>query len=146
MGQESIGPDEARAALAQLGDQRAAVARGDFERASLLLLAGGQVVYALLGVALRGRIDAFWIISGWLFVLAAFVVWREVRQRVYRRANRVVALASIVASVILYTVLEFGVPPHMGWHRVAPDWHFVAVTAVAALPLLVGAWLMGRGR
>lgn len=146
MGLENIGPDEARAALARLGNQRTAVARGDYERASLLLLAAGQVVYSLLGVALQGRVDAFWIISGWLFVIAAFGVWREVRQRVYRRANRAVALASIVAGVVLYTALEFGVPPHMSWHRVAPDWHFVAVTGVASVPLLVGAWLVGRKR
>ena len=139
-----MGPDEARAALAKLGDQRAAVARGDFERASLLLMAGWLVVYPLL-IVVTHRIFEWPLLSFLqLIFLAGFVIWRELRQRVFSKANRRITQASAAASLVLLTIMEFGVARPLGWFGPTPDWHLVAVSAVSVLPLLVGAWIVGR--
>lgn len=146
MGQENIGPDEARAALAKLGDQRAAVARGDFERASLLLMAGWIVVYSLLIVVTHGIFEWPWLSSVQLIVLVGFAIWRGLGQRVFSKANRRVAQASAMATLVLLTIMEFGVARPLGWFGTSPDGHLVAVPAVSVLPLLVGAWIVGRDR
>ena len=144
MGPENIGPDEARAALAKVGDQRAAVARGDFERAGLLLIAGWIVVFSLLIVVTHGIFEGPWLMYLQLIVLAGFAIWRGLGQRVFSKANRKITQASAAASLVLLTIMEFGVARPLGWFATTPDWHLVAVSAVSVLPLLVGAWLVGR--
>ncbi len=146
MAAEPIGPEKARATLAEASGRQAAVGGGGLGRESLLVVVGWLVGYSLVVVTLRGRVPWFWINSGLLIVLAAFAIWRNLRRRVVGRASRKVAVASTGVSMTVFTILQFVVAPGVGWYGRAPDWHFVAVAAVSALPLLTGAWLVGRGR
>lgn len=147
MGAEQIGHDEARAALAKVNDQRAAVRAADLDRLGLILLAAVEIGYGALVVAFAGRV-AFVAWMSWLpaIPMAAFSFWRDRNERVFSRRGRPIWLASLAAYFIWTAALLFWITPKIGWHPPTPDWHFEVVTVVGSIPLLIGAWLIGRVR
>lgn len=147
MSADEIGRDEARAALAKVGDQRAAVRAADLDRLGLLLVAAVNIAYGVFVAALAGRV-AFTPLFIFLpmIPMIAFSFWRERNERVFSRRGRPILWASVAVSLIWFTVLNFWISPKVGWHTSTPDWHFAVVSAVASIPLLLGAWLIGRVR
>ena len=147
MSADEIGHDEARAALAKVSDQRAAVRGADLDRVGLLVAAVWTTVYGVLVAAVAGRI-AFTPLFIFLPVIPmlAFSVWRERNERVFSRRGKPILWASVAVSLIWFTVFIFWISPKIGWHPSTPDWHFAVVCAVASIPLLAGAWLIGRVR
>ena len=147
MGSEEIGRDEARAALAKVRDQRAAVRGADLDRLGLLLLAAVNVGSGALVGVVAGR---FAIASLVLFIpmipMAVFSLWRERNERVFSRRGRPIWWASLAVYVTWFTALVFWITPRIGWHPSTPDWRMGVISAVASIPLLIGAWLIGRVR
>lgn len=146
MNPDEIGRDEARSAVANVADQRAAVRAADLDRVGLLLLAAVNVAYGAVVVALAGRIAAPLLIVLPMIPMTAFAFWRERNERVFSRRGRPILLVSVAVSLIWFTMLNFWITPRIGWHPSTPDWHFAVVSALGTIPLLVGAWLIGRVR
>ncbi|HEV2475002.1 MAG TPA: hypothetical protein VGX22_00585 [Candidatus Dormibacteraeota bacterium] len=149
MGAEQIGHDEARAALAKVNDQRAAVRAADLDRLGLLLLAAVNIGYGAVIVALAGHIVfpvPLLLIGLPAIPMAAFSWWRDRNERVFSRRGRPIWWASLAVYVIWLAALELLITPKIGWHPPTPDWHFEFVTVVGSIPLLIGAWLIGRVR
>jgi hypothetical protein len=147
MGSDGIGRDEARAALAKVSDQRAAVRRADLDRLGLVVLAAVNVSYSALIVALAHRTTFTpFLIAASVIPMAAFSLWRDRNERVFSRAGKPIWWTSLAVYLAWMTVLLFWITPRIGWHSSPPDWHLVVVSLAAVLPLLVGAWLIGRVR
>jgi hypothetical protein len=147
MGSDEIGRDEARAALAKVADQQAAVRGADLDRLGLLLLAAVDIGYGALVAALAGRIALTPVVILLPMIpVAVFGLWRDRNERVFSRWGRPILLASLAVSVIWFTALLFWISPKIGWHSSTPDWQFAVISVVSAIPLLIGAWLIGRVR
>ena len=145
MSADEIGHDEARAALAKLNDQRSAVRAADLDRRGLLLLAAVNIAYGALLGGLAGTVSHIpLLIVLPMIPMAAFAFWRERNERVFSRRGRPILWASMAVYFIWFTALFFWISPQIGWHPSTPDWHFAVVSAVGSIPLLVGAWLIGR--
>ena len=143
-------PPEARAALAEADEQARAVRRADARfRPILLVLAAFAVAIAiLLGfVPVRGG----WPYAGvvllaiYLVAIVALVVLVQrgrARSRVNaRRFNIAIAVFSLWNAAVV------GVSTASGWWGGGvPGFHATVSFAVAALPLVVGAWLVGPPR
>ena len=148
MSTEQIRPDEARASLAEVADKRAAVRRADLDRVALVVLGVVQIGYAGLVVVVTGRgipFSPLFFLASWVPV-AAFGVWRDRHERAFSRGGRLVFWTSIAAYLLWFAFLVVLITPRIGWHSRVPNWHDVIVSVVAAVPLFVGAWLIGRGR
>ena len=72
------------------------------------------------------------------------------RQHAYTRAGRLLFARSVAAwAVVLAVVMQLSI--RSGWWSTTLDqyqrsWHFVLSAAVSVVPLLIGAWLVGRRR
>jgi hypothetical protein len=147
MGSDEIGRDEARAALSKVRDQRAAVRGADLDRLGLLVLAAVTISYGTLLATLAGRIDFAPVLPLLPMIpMIVFSFWRERNERVFSRLGRPIYWASLAVSFILFTALAFWIAPKMGWHGSPHDWHIALISLIAAIPLLIGAWLIGRVR
>lgn len=147
MSAQDIGRNEAEAALAKVDEQRAAVRSADLDRLGLILLAAVEAGYGALVVVLAGRlVFAPWLIAVPAVPMAAFSIWRERNERVFSRRGRPIFLASVGVYAIWAAALLFWIAPEIGWRRSPLDWHFAVIGIVGVIPLLVGAWLIGRIR
>jgi hypothetical protein len=142
-------PEEARAALADAGNQATGLHRTDKQfRGILLWIAAMYLGIAVLvglfprgGKALVSAAVLTIFVGG---VIAAFLLlWRI---RAYsRRGIRWFTWSAFGFS--LWNAATAGVSSVSGWwgpHQ--PGFHFSISAAVAVLPLLIAAWLVGRWR
>jgi hypothetical protein len=146
MGSDEIGRDEARAALAKVGDQRAAVGRADLDRLGLVVLAAVNVSYSALIVALARR-NTFTplLITAPVIPIGIQLLARSQRARFFQSwQTHLVDFRGGLPR--LDGRAPFWITPRIGWHSSPPDWLLVVVSLAAVLPLLVGAWLIGRVR
>ena len=146
MNQPDPSREEARAALAEATAHQSRVRQTDKQfRLILVGLAVTYLVFGLLVGFVRGRPSA---IAGILILLAISVgaIGMMLRMRAYSRAGpRNFALAA--AAFTWWNAAVVGVSSASGWWGpLQPRTHFTVSAAVAALPLLVAAWLIGRVR
>lgn len=112
------------------------------------ILVALALAYLVAG-ALAGLVRVPWTGVAVLFVLAATLVgslWLMWRMRAFSRSGpRHFAVAS--AAFTWWNAAVIGVSLASGWwspHQ--PSFHFTVSAAVAAIPLVMAAWLIGRGR
>jgi len=138
--------EEARAALAEASAQTSRVRRTDNQ--FRLILAGLALAYMAEGV-LVGLVRGRWIGLAVLLVLVAVLVgsialmWRMLAFS--RSGPRNFALAAVAFT--WWNAAVVGVSMASGWwapHQLS--FHFTISAVVAAIPLLVAALLIGRGR
>lgn len=145
---EDLDAELARAQIATADAQRLAVRRADLDRLSLLVLAAIQVVFAVIVVILGSRATMFglglWLIPGFLMVL--FTAWRERHERAFTRSGKRIQWAAFGTYAVWTGLLLLWISPRIGWQTRPPDWRFVVIAAVSVIPLLLGAWLIGRVR
>lgn len=142
-------PEEARAALADAGNQTTGVRRTDKQfRAILLWIAAMYLgIAVLIGLFPRGGVP---LVSAAVLAIflggfggALLLLWRI---RAYsRRGMRWFTWSAL--GFALWNAAVAGASTASGWwgpHQ--PGFHFSISAAVAVLPLLVAAWLVGRWR
>lgn len=143
-------PRQAQVALAEAAGHAAAIRRTDRQLGTILL--GLATVYVALGVVVglspaeggsRVALAAFLVLT--LFAVVGFVAlfWRI---RAYSRAGiRQFMLAC--AAFTFWNALVAGVSSATRWWAAdQPAGHFTASAVVAAIPLVVAAWLLVRNR
>jgi len=138
--------EDARAALSEAAAQASKVRRTDIQ--FRLILVGLALAYVAAGT-LVGLVRVPWTGVAVLLVLAAALVgsiglmWR---MRAFSRSGpRNFALAA--AAFTWWNAAVVGVSMASGWwapHQLS--FHFTVSAAVAAIPLMVAAFLIGRGR
>jgi hypothetical protein len=142
-------PEQARAALAEVHSRSAEVARsGSRYRFILLALAAANIGLGVV-VGLNGRGGsviadiAILVLFGGAIAVAVYVFWRV---RAYSKASQARFAVSAFAFC-LWNVAVAGVSSWSGWWGPQqPSAHFTASAAVASIPLLVTALLLGRRR
>lgn len=146
---DDVTPLEARAALADVKERAAQVRRTDTQfRWILLVLAGIDLTAALLmGLYPEGRSPLAGITLLVVFVggfLAGLILL--LRARAYSRRGLLFFTWSC-AGFTWWNAAVVGVSVTTGWwgpHQ--PATHFSVSATIAAVPLLVAAWLVGRWR
>jgi hypothetical protein len=140
---------EAKAAL-DTADRQAGRLRQDDHRFGIVLLLVAAV-YLVVGVlvALSGRgigaprgIGVVVVIGGG----AVGAVVLLLRMRAYSRPGYRRFMVSIAAFGLWNGAVAAVSVASGWWGQAQPGPHFAASAAVAVLPLLAGAWLVGRGR
>ena len=138
--------DEARAALAKATVHESRVRQTD--NRFRLILVGLAVTYLIIGLLVgfvRGGPSGIAVI---LILLAMLVgaIGMMLRMLAYSRTGpRNFALAA--AAFTWWNAAVVGVSSASGWWGpLQPSTHFTVSATVAALPFLVGAGLIGRGR
>jgi hypothetical protein len=144
-----VTPEEARAALAAAGTQAAGVRRSDRQFRSILLgLATVYVAGALLvsayphGGSRFAGIALIAVFAGGLIGML-LLVWRI---RAYSRRG-ILGFTWSAAAFSFWNAAVIGVSEVTRWwgpHQ--PGSHFFVSAIVAAIPLVVAAWLIGRWR
>lgn len=142
-------PQEAGAALAETGRQAARATSADAGYRPILLgLAAVYLTVAVL-VGLFPRGGSIFAGVGLILVLVAGlvgslgIIWRI---RIYSRWGPA-RFAWSCAAFTIWNAAVVGVSRAFGWwepHQ--PGVHFTVSAAVAATPLLLAAWLVGKGR
>ena len=144
-----VTPEEARAALADAGSQATGLRRTDKQfRAILLWMAAMYLAIAVLvglfprgGVPLVGAAVLTIFVGG---VGGSFLLLWQIRA--YSRRG----IRWFTWSAFGFTLWNAGIPASStasGWwgpHQ--PGLHFSISAAIAVLPLLIAAWLVGRWR
>ena len=142
-------PGQARAALAEVKSRSAEVDRsGSQYRFILLALAAANVgLGVVVGFYPRGGSVLVPIAFLTLFGSALFVtVAVFVRVRAYSKASRIKFAVSATAFTF-WNAAVAGVSSSSGWWGPQqPGTHFTVSAAVASIPLLVAAFLLGRRR
>jgi hypothetical protein len=146
---EDMTPLEAKTALGDAKNRAAEVRATDSQfRVILLVLAGIDLVAALLiGLFPQGRSPVAGITLLVVFLggfLAALIVL--LRARAYSRRG-VLFFTWSCAAFTWWNAVVVGVSVAAGWwgpHQ--PATHFSVSAIIAALPLLLAAWLVGRWR
>ena len=137
---------EARQAVTEAAAQASGVARTDLSLSRILLAMGlGDLVIGVL-VAFapsRGIGLAVLLILGALLVGGLVLLWR---MRAFSHSGpRDFALAA--AAFTWWNAAVAGASQVSGWWAPSqPTYHFTVSTVVAAVPLLVAAYLIGRRR
>jgi hypothetical protein len=140
---------EAKNALADASDKATAVSRTDKQfRPILLVLAGMDLgAAALIGLFPQG--GSLFAVVVFITVLAAGLIGSLLlllRIRVYgRRGIRMFTVS--IAAFTWWNAAVVGVSSASGWwgpHQ--PGTHFSVSAIIAAIPLLIAAWLVGRWR
>lgn len=141
--------EEAKNALADASDKATTVSRTDKQfRPILLVLAGMDLgAAALIGLFPRG--GSLFAVVVFITVLAAGLIGSLLlllRIRVYgRRGIRMFTVS--IAAFTWWNAAVVGVSSASGWwgpHQ--PGTHFSVSAIIAAIPLLIAAWLVGRWR
>jgi hypothetical protein len=147
MMQRTPTPQEASAALAEAGERAQAVRRADRRfRPILFILAAADVgIGVLLGFYPRGgwRYAGVVLLAIYLGAIVAtgVLLWRpRVRSRA---AVKQFCLASAVFSLWNTAVIALSIATGW-WGTSQPGFHATVSFAVAALPLVVAAWLIER--
>jgi len=146
---DEVTPQEARAALGDAKERAAQVRQTDTQfRVILLVLAGVDLTAALLiGLFPEGRSPLVGITLLVVFVGGLTVgVIVLLRARAYSRRG-LVFFTWTCAGFTWWNAAVIGVSVTTGWwgpHQSAT--HFSASAIIAAIPLLVAAWLVGRWR
>ena len=140
-------PEEARTAL-DLADRQERVVRGG-DKVFRAVLLGVAAAYAAVGVLVgllppRGSLLAPIGVGLVLVVTLTVVVVGIWRARAFsRRGLRRFLL--LLAAWAWWNALIVGLSSGGGWWGPnQPRYHFTLSTVVSALPLLLGAWLLGR--
>jgi hypothetical protein len=146
---DDVTPLEARAALVDANERAAQVRGTDTQfRLILLILAGIDLVAALLmglfphGGSIFAGITLLAVFAGGL--LAGLILL--LRARAYSRRG-ILFFTWSCAAFTWWNAAVVGVSVASGWwapHQ--PATHFSASAVIAAIPLLVAAWLVGRWR
>jgi hypothetical protein len=135
-------PGQAQAALAEAATQAARVRTADKGLRLILLVLAATYVGAVSALVFVHGALAFPLVfcAGSLGCVVIFA-----RMRVFsRRGKRRFAAASLVFA--FWNTVVAGASVMLGWYAPgSPPWHFAASAAVAALPLLGAAALIGRG-
>ena len=140
-------PREAQAALDAAASQAGRVRRSDRQFATILLWIAAMylAVGVVVGFFPRGGspIADFSLavigVGGFAGMLALF--WRI---RAYSRAGTIRFIWAM-ALFTIWNALAVGVSQGSAWwFRSAPGYRFTVTAAVACLPLLIAAWLVGR--
>jgi hypothetical protein len=142
-------PQEARAALADAGNQAARLRRSDRQFRSILLgLAATYVVGALLvGLYPHGG-SRFAGIALIVILVGGFIgmLYLLLRIRAYSRRG-ILWFTWSAAAFSFWNAAVIGVSEVTRWwgpHQ--PGTHFTVSAIIAAIPLVVAAWLIGRWR
>jgi hypothetical protein len=142
-------PQEARAALADAGNQAARLRRSDRQFRSILLgLAATYVVGALLvGLYPKGG-SRFAGIALIVILVGGFIgmLYLLLRIRAYSRRG-ILWFTWSAAAFSFWNAAVIGVSEVTRWwgpHQ--PGTHFTVSAIIAAIPLVVAAWLIGRWR
>lgn len=142
-------PAEARGALAEAARQAARGRRADSQFRPILLGLAGACLTAGVLVGLFPRGGSTFAGVGLIFLLVAVLVggvallWRI---RVYSRWGPI-RFAWSCAAFSIWNAAVVGVSVATGWwgpHQ--PGLHFTVSAAVASIPLLFAAWLLGKRR
>ena len=148
-GMDAIEPtrDAAAAAVAEAGHRASQVRHADLQLRWMLLavVAADAVVAVLMSVGpQRGsRLAPLGIIAA-LVAAIVFGVIVGLRMRAYSRAGIRIYFAAIIAfnlwnAIVISTSIVVGF-----WRSGQPAYHFGISEAIAALPLVIGAVLVGR--
>ena len=146
---KDVTPEEARAALADAGNQATGLHRTDKQfRAILLWVAGMYLAIAVLagffprgGWPLVGAGVLAILFGG--FGVTLLMLWRI---RAYSRRGLQWFTRS-AAAFTLWNIAVVGVSHLSGWWGPqTSEFHFLISAAISVLPLLVAAWLVGRWR
>lgn len=149
MSAEDFDAESARAQIATADAQQLAVRRADLDRLSLLVLAAAQIAFAVIVVILSSHsvvLGLFPVSLIPVLLVSPFSFWRERNERVFSRGGRRIFWATLATYTAWVTLLLWWISPHIGWQTRPPDWHFVPIAAISVIPLLFGAWLIGRVR
>jgi hypothetical protein len=142
-------PQQARAALAEAARQATRVRSADAQYRPILLGLAATYLAAGVLVGMFPRGGSIVAGVGLLLILVAGLIggvgllWRI---RIYSRWGPV-RFAWSCAAFTIWNAAVVGVSSATGWwgpHQ--PGVHFTVSAAVAALPLLLAAWLVGRRR
>jgi hypothetical protein len=142
-------PEEARAALADAGNQASGLRRTDKQfRAILLWVAAMYLAIALLaglfprgGWPLVGAVFLVILVGG--FAVTLLLLWR-IRAWSRRGLNWFTRSA---AAFSLWNIAVVAVSHFTGWWGPQQsEFNFLISAAIAVLPLLIAAWLVGRWR
>ena len=140
-------PEDARAALELASRHELAVRRGDrVFRAVLLALAAAYVAVGLLvGLFPQGGLALAPIGVGLVLLVTpiAAVLWIW-RARAFSRVG-LRRFLLLVAAFAWWNAAVAGLSSVSGWWGLGqPRYHFTLSALVSSLPLLLGAWLLGR--
>lgn len=148
-------PEEARAALAEVCAAERAVRSSDRVFQTRLLAFAGATIGLMLVLVVVGSLPnwlapvAGFIVPAAFAAIAVAVISLQMRQRAYSpTGNRIFVVTVLVWLVWGLAVMQFSA--HSGWWvpqpRLQRGWHFLVSALVGVVPLLVGAWLLGRRR
>ena len=142
-------PQDARASIDEASRRAATVRRSDAQLRTVLLvvaavyLASGALLSANPrgGSLLIGRALIFVLLGG--LAAATYITWR---MRAWSRTG-VLWLLGAVALFLVWNAVVVWVSLASGWWGPgANGLHFGVSVVVAVIPLVIGAWLMGRRR
>ncbi|HYL08135.1 MAG TPA: hypothetical protein VEU76_06275 [Candidatus Udaeobacter sp.] len=78
-----------------------------------------------------------------VLLIGLFSSWRERKQLAYSRSSTV-AFWAICGIYLVWGAIVTWTSNVIGWTGQTSDWHGVVMVFVMVLPLLIGAWLIGR--
>jgi hypothetical protein len=144
-----ITPEEARAALADADTQATGLRRTDKQFRAILLWIGAMylAIAVLVGLFPRGGVPLVGAAVLTIFVGGVggtfLLLWRI---RAYSRRG-IQWFTWSAFGFTLWNAAIAGASTATGWWgRNQPGFHFSISAAVAVLPLLIAAWLVGRWR
>lgn len=149
MSEQAPTPKAARASLSEARNQVARVRRSDGQLGWMLLgiaaayLAAAAVISTLPSMRRGGPVAGLAILVI-LLVGVAGLIFVGLRIRAYSRTGVVLYFGGI-AVFNIWNAIVTGVSILSGWWSVQqPSYHFGISELVAAIPLLIAAWLIGR--
>lgn len=145
-------PQEARAAVAEIGQLKATVQNADrLFRPTLLAFAAASVGLRVAMVVLPAVAGVAGSIAVNLVLIAAvaLVVLTQRRQRAYSRRGNLVFRASLLSWVVwtaLVTSWTYNIVWSVPLDQLQRDLYWVASALVSIVPLILGAIVVGRRR
>lgn len=142
-------PEEARAALADAGNQATGLHRTDKQFRGILLWIAAMYlgIAVLVGLFPRGGVPLVGAAVLAIFVggagAAALLLWRV---RAYSRRGIRWFTWSAFGFAVWNAAISAASTLSGWWGPHQPGFHFSISAAVAVLPLIIAAWLVGRWR
>jgi hypothetical protein len=140
-------PEQARAAIQEVGTRAAEVRRSDLQLSWILqALAGAYLGIAAVGSAAPDRRGGFLAV---MFVIilasvAAVVVLIGLRIRAYTRIGlRIFVITAVIFNVWNAATAAVSIGTRF-WATSQPSYHFAISALIATIPLLVGAAIIWR--